>query len=81
MASSGRGEPGLLFIAVHRVLVMASLAVEHGLYRLAGSVVVMHGLSCSTACEIFPYQGSNQCPLQGTFLTTGPPGKPRQADF
>ena len=31
--------------------------------RRAGSVVVAHGLSCSAACEIFPDQGSNPCPL------------------
>ena len=31
--------------------------------RRAGSVVVAHGLSCSVACGIFPYQGSNPCPL------------------
>ena len=31
--------------------------------RRAGSVVVAHGPSCSTACEIFPDQGSNPCPL------------------
>ena len=29
----------------------------------AGSVVVVHGLSCSAACEIFPDKGSNPCPL------------------
>ena len=29
----------------------------------AGSVVVAHGPSCSTACGIFPDQGSNPCPL------------------
>ena len=27
------------------------------------SPVVAHGLSCSTACGIFPDQGSNPCPL------------------
>ena len=27
------------------------------------SVVVAHGLSCSAACGIFPYRGSNPCPL------------------
>ena len=27
------------------------------------SVVVAHGLSCSTACGIFPDQGLNLCPL------------------
>ena len=31
--------------------------------RRAGSVVVAHGPSCSTACGIFPGQGSNPCPL------------------
>ena len=29
--------------------------------RPAGSVVVAHGPSCSTACGIFPDQGSNPC--------------------
>ena len=32
--------------------------------RRAGSVTVAHGPSCSAACEIFPDQGSNPCPLQ-----------------
>ena len=53
----------------------ASLAVEHGIsggqapeavtpeLRSTGSAVVAHGLSRSAACEIFPDQGSNQCPL------------------
>ena len=31
--------------------------------RRTGSVVVAHGLGCSTACGIFPDQGSNLCPL------------------
>ena len=31
--------------------------------RWAGSVVVAHVPSCSTACGIFPDQGSNPCPL------------------
>ena len=31
--------------------------------RRADSVVVAHGLSCSTACGIFPDQGLNPCPL------------------
>ena len=30
--------------------------------RRAGSVAVAHGPSCSTACGIFPDQGSNPCP-------------------
>ena len=40
----------------------ASVVVAHRLYS-AGSVVVVHGLSCSVACGIFPDQGSNPCPL------------------
>ena len=31
--------------------------------RRAGSVVVVHGPSCSAACGIFADQGSNPCPL------------------
>ena len=31
--------------------------------RRTGSVIVAHGPSCSTACGIFPDQGSNPCPL------------------
>ena len=31
--------------------------------RRAGSIVVVHGPSCSAACGIFPDQGLNQCPL------------------
>ena len=31
--------------------------------RRAGSVIVAHGLSRSTACGIFPDQGLNPCPL------------------
>ena len=37
-----------------------SRAPEH---RLRGSVVVVHGLSCSATCGIFPDQGSNPCLL------------------
>ena len=42
-----------------------SVVVVHGLScsRCAGSVVVVHGLSCSAACGIFSDQGSNPCPL------------------
>ena len=42
--------------------VWASVAVARGLSS-TGSVVVVHRLSCSTACGIFPDQGSNPCPL------------------
>ena len=80
-AFSSCGMRGLLFVAVHRLLIVvashcggfsccgawalgawASVVVVHGLYR-AGSVVVAHGLSCSTACGNFPDQGLNLCPL------------------
>ena len=49
-AFSSCRERGLLFIVVP------------GLFS-AGSVVVVHGLSCSGACGTFPDQGSNLCPL------------------
>ena len=57
-------------VAVHRLLtVVASLCcgawalvVACGLQR-AGSVVAVHGLSCSMACGIFLGQGLNWCPL------------------
>ena len=42
--------------------VQASVVVALGLWS-AGSVVVAHGISCSTACGIFPDQGLNPCPL------------------
>ena len=40
----------------------ASVVVARG-PESAGSVVVVHGLSCPAACGIFPDQGSNPCPL------------------
>ena len=40
----------------------ASVVAARGL-QSAGSVAVVHRLSCSTACGIFPDQGSNLCPL------------------
>ena len=58
-AFSSCSEWGLLFIEVHRLLIaVASLVVEHGLQvrglqqlQHAGSAVVAHGLSCTTACR------------------------------
>ena len=35
-----------------------------------GSVVVAHGLSCSTACGIFPGQGLNLCSCVGGQILT-----------
>ena len=44
----------------------------------AASVVVVWGLSCRTACEIFPDQGSNPCPrhwrLPRCAVVETPPG-------
>ena len=68
---------------------MASPVAEHGLWGASasvvptpeqystGSVAVGHGISCSTACGIFPDQGSNPMSpaLAGGFFATEPPGK------
>ena len=74
-AFSSCGEWGPLFVAVRGLLIAvasrcgaralgawASVVVACGL-QSAGSVVVAHRFSCSVACEIFPDQGSNPCPL------------------
>ena len=51
-------------VSVCRLLIaVAFLVAKHGLQSMQASVVVAHGLSCSTACAIFPDQGSNPCPL------------------
>ena len=56
---SSCGEPGLLILAMGRLLVaVASLVSEHRL-QSAGSVAVEHGLSCCVTCEIFWDQGLN----------------------
>ena len=68
---SSCGEQGCSLVSVHEPLIeVASLAVEHGsrahgLRQLQplGSVVAVHGLSCSTACGIFLDEGLNLCPL------------------
>ena len=57
-AFSSCGKRGPLFIAVRGPLLLQSTGS-----RCAGSVIVAHGPSCSTACGIFPDQGSNPCPL------------------
>ena len=70
-AFAGYSNWRLLFFVVHGLLIaLASLVTEHGLWihRLQqsqheGSVVVLHGLSCSAACGMFPNEGSNTCPL------------------
>ena len=62
-AFSSYGKRGPLFIAVRGPLTIAASLVGSTGPRCAGSVVVAHGPSCSTACGIFPDQGSNPCPL------------------
>ena len=51
-------------VSVCRLLTaVASLVAELGLQSMQASVVVVHRLSCSAACGIFPDQGSNPCLL------------------
>ena len=78
-------ERGLLFIAMHRLLiVVASLVVEHGVQSAGVSVVVAHGLSsCGTWAQslhgIWNLPGPEIEPvypaLAGGFLTIAPPRK------
>ena len=52
---------GYSLVIVHGFLIaVAFLVAAHGL-RCSGSVVVVHGLSCSIVCGIFLEQGSNPC--------------------
>ena len=44
------------------VAAWASAVAVPGLWN-TGSITLVHGLSCSTACGIFPTQGSNLCSL------------------
>ena len=62
-AFSSCGKRGPLFIVVRGPLTFAASLVGSTGPRRAGSVIVAHGPSCSTACEIFPDQGSNPRPL------------------
>ena len=57
-AFSSRGERGLPFPAVHRLLT----AQLHWL-QSTGPGAQAHGLSCPGACGIFPDSGLNPCPL------------------
>ena len=57
-ASGGHSSSRCTGLSLSRPLLLRSTGS-----RRAGSVVVAHGLSCSTACGIFPDQGSNPCPL------------------
>ena len=44
------------------LIVMASLVAEHRLWGV-GSGLVVHRISCFSACGIIPDQRSNPCPL------------------
>ena len=90
-AFSSCGEWGLLFVAVHGLLiVVASLVVEHGLqaHRLqqlwhAVSVVVAHGLKLLRGMWDLPGPGHEPLSpaLAGRILTTAPPGKSQERYF
>ena len=69
-------EHGLQVHGLQQLWPAGSVVVARGL-QSTGSVVVVHELSCSMACEIFPDQGSEPVSpaLAGGFLTTVPPGK------
>ena len=58
VASGGNSSSWYAVLSLWRPLLLRSTGS-----RRAGSVVVAHGPSCSTARGIFPDQGSNPCPL------------------
>ena len=58
VASGGHSSLRCTGLSLSRPLLLQSTGSRH-----AGSVVVAQGPSCSTACGIFPDQGSNPCPL------------------
>ena len=57
-ASGGHSSSRCAGLSLSRPLLLWSTSS-----RRAGSVVVVHGPSCSAACGILPDQGSNPCPL------------------
>ena len=57
-ASGGHSSSWCTVLSLLRALLLRSTDS-----RCAGSVIVAHGPSRSTACGIFPDQGSNLCPL------------------
>ena len=61
----------------HTLWCMGSAAGAPGL-QSTGSVVMVHRLRCSKACEVFPGQECNLCltAMAGRFLTTKSPGRP-----
>ena len=57
-ASGGHSSSRCTGLSLSRPLLLRSTGS-----RRTGSVAVAHGPSCSAACGIFPYQGSNPRPL------------------
>ena len=55
------GKQGLLFVGVQGLLLFWGTGSRHAV--IVGSVIVAHGLSCSTACGIILDQELNPCPL------------------
>ena len=62
-AFSSCGERGATLHRSARASHCRGLSLRSTGSRRAGSVVVAHRPSCSTACGILPDQGSNLCPL------------------
>ena len=58
VASGGHSSSQCAGFSLSRPLLLRSTGS-----RRAGSVIVAHRPRCSTACGIFPDQGSNPCPL------------------
>ena len=58
VASVGHSSSRCTGLSLSRPLLLRSTGS-----RRAGSAIMAHGPSCSTACGIFPDQGSNPCPL------------------
>ena len=58
VASEGHSSSQCAGLSLSRPLLLRSTGSRH-----SGSVVVAHGPSCYVACEIFPDQGLNPCPL------------------
>ena len=84
-ALSSCGERGSALAVERRLLTAWALSVQSTGSRCLGFRTaaqglrgVAHGSSCSAAHGVFPDQGSNPCPLQGGFFTTGPPSKPKE---
>ena len=53
---------GSPLFAVSQLLIVVASLVKNKLQSIGWEVVAL-GLSCPTACGIFPDQGSNTCPL------------------